>query len=710
MAGELFSKTIREIHSAIKESSRYEYFAEDQGVSPQILHSYLAAVTYTNDQEKIDCLKYSVLKKWSVEEAVKYLGTAYDNIPDTTKNPLNEKTLEEIHKVVKKTVSSQAAEAALKTTFDTLSRSLHRFTYPDKNNQLQTLTYKALANITVEDAKKIWPNEYSKPISEIKIVLDSETLSTVHSSIIACTTEHEVAAKYGLTTAQFRSYLGGHTFTDIHQNKYAITYNLLKKEWNTKEKAKEALGAIYEKSAFCKPKKIVLRERTVRAIHWAILQSDSVTDAGAILNVDGSTLGTYLNKFTYQSNGVSRPYTYELFKELYPTIEKGEETWGDAYDKAMAVPKIPIDSKNLDELHELIIKSNTPKGAALKLSTPLKTFKEYLGTITYIDNNGNRKNLNYLSFKNMSAQQARSIWGVFYKLPPGTKDFGLDSPYLQLIKDNVAESLSLADAANKIGITEKNLDEFLSKFNYHNGQQLNYAKFKELLISIPQQSEDAPVFIQEVSKATVVTEAIPITETKNNLLGTPDTYESDTDLSIFTNNEPDENTFTSEDLESPASTDVTSDTNITSETENSPEETRLPLEFDLELKLDDVTENTEVETSILQPPASPDFSELLSFSFFNGNKSLKRKGYEPVHRLFLSEIAYTILFLAQSEEDAAQLLETTSELLNNALAALHLTYDDIKNQTEIYTKISNPEQLTVEIPIPSQSNKIQRRN
>ncbi|WP_419418927.1 hypothetical protein ACNVED_10275 [Legionella sp. D16C41] len=418
---DLTQKTIRQIHAAILQSNSLQEAAGRLGVTDATLRSHLGKVTYLDAQGIAQPLTYEAMKTvWPSEEVGKAAwGEAYEGPMKATKRiDLSQKTMRQIHAVILQSNSLQEAAGRLGVRDTTLQRHLGKVTYLDAQGMAQPLTYEAMRTVwpSEEVGKAAWGEAYEELMKATKrIDLTQKTMRQIHAVILQSNSLQEAAGRLGVAHATLRSHLGKVTYLDAHGTAQPLTYEAMKTVWPNEEVGKAAWNEAYEEPM--NAIKIDLTQKTMRQIHAAILQSNSLQEAAGRLGVRDTTLQRHLGKVTYlDAQGMAQPLTYEVMKTVWPSEEVGKAAWGEAYEEPMNVIKIDLTQKTMRQIHAVILQSNSLQEAAGRLGVGQATLQRHLGKVTYLDAHGVAKPLTYEVMKTVwpSEEVGKAAWREAY--------------------------------------------------------------------------------------------------------------------------------------------------------------------------------------------------------------------------------------------------------------------------------------------------------
>ncbi|WP_419418928.1 hypothetical protein ACNVED_10280 [Legionella sp. D16C41] len=477
---DLTQKTMRQIHAVILQSNSLQEAAGRLGVIDATLQRHLGKVTYLDAQGIAQPLTYEAMKTvWPSEEVGKAAwGEAYEGPMNAIKIDLTQKTMRQIHAAILESSSLHNAVGRLGVADATLQSHLGKFTYLDAQGIAQSLTYEAMKTVwpSEEVGKAAWGKAYEEPMNTTKrIDLTQKTMRQIHAAILESSSLNKAAGQLGVRNATLQSHLGKVTYLDAQGIAQPLTYEAMKTVWPSEEVGKAAWGEAYE-GPMNATKRIDLTQKTMRQIHAAILQSNSLQEAAGRLGVTDATLRSHLGKVTYlDAQGIAQPLTYEAMKTVWPSEEVGKAAWGEAYEGPMkATKRIDLSQKTMRQIHAVILQNSSLQGAAGRLGVAHATLRSHLGKFTYLDAQGIAQPLTYEVMKTVwpSEEVGKAAWGEVYEEPmKATKRIGLTQKTMRQIHAAILQSNSLQEAAGRLGVRDTTLQRHLGKVTYLDAQE-----------------------------------------------------------------------------------------------------------------------------------------------------------------------------------------------------------------------------------------------
>jgi DNA-binding protein Fis len=380
------------------------------GVPSTTLERCLSKFNYEHE-----VLTFDTLKSISKENAQRHWGEDYQQFLVQERVNLKKLSFQFIHHHILQAKSCKQAAKALGVTHAGLEKHLGKERYLEK-----PLSFAQLKEITAEQAQNIWQAQYLQPMNTKKIALKNLPLATIHQRIKQASSGTQAAAKLGVNIKTLKIYLAGFFYNNL-----PLDIKTLQKL--SFEEAKDYWSELYEKPSL--RVKIDINKYTIAKIHEAILNTNNITEATALLGIPHTTLSSHLAKFCIEG----QPISYELMKSF--SIEIAQFLWGEAYNKPMDA-RINLNNCAFSFIHEQILKANDMKQASSFLGVTPLTLMAYLGRII-IEN----EPLTFERLNQMSIESAKGLLGELYnqsiqtKTPKSNK-FTLAYIHKQILKAN----------------------------------------------------------------------------------------------------------------------------------------------------------------------------------------------------------------------------------------------------------------------------------
>ncbi|WP_419421545.1 hypothetical protein ACNVED_16285 (plasmid) [Legionella sp. D16C41] len=352
----LEKRTFRKIHEAILKSTSLKAAAAQLGVHHNTLRSYIYQLPFINEP-----LTYDELQRTKEKDITTIYPGDYETIPTRIKIPLKQRTFKAIHQAILVSSGITAAANCLGVGIKTLKIYLGQL--PFKGEPLTYDLYDLLKNTEEKDITTIYPGDYEAIPILNKIPLKQRTFKAIHQAIRASSDITDAASKLGVKLEAFKPYLSQLPFKGE-----LLTYDLLK---NTEEKG---IATIYPGDYEAVPTlhKIPLKQRTFKAIHEAILASDSIADAAGKLSTYTYLLALYLSHLPH----VDKPLTYGLLKGK--TASEIGDIYPGAYEEVPALNRLVFRELALEKIHQAIKNSTNLTQVASNLGCYTTSLKQFL--------------------------------------------------------------------------------------------------------------------------------------------------------------------------------------------------------------------------------------------------------------------------------------------------------------------------------------------
>ncbi|RUR04499.1 hypothetical protein [Legionella sp. km772] len=364
----------------------------------------------------------------------------------------------------------------------TLATHLAKTTFVDEEGNSIPLSYKLL--------KTRWPTEaeaeqalgmlYKQVINTQAIPLAQRTMRTIHQTICNSKSLLGAATSLGVYSSSLERYLSFTDYSDDHGRLQPLTYKAMKSLWPTEIDAAQFWGMRYDQPM--KDCGLELKNRTMRYIHRAILDSSSLHNAGSRLGVSVNTLKAHLGQTLYIDKlGESYPLTYQIMKEWWPSETEAERVWGSPYDEVMVSNYLPIEQRTMKEIHSAILNSSSLQAAANRLGVVTKTLSIHLAKTSYVNSQGQIHSLSYEVLKAWDAQTMAEAWGSRYDEVMNSTRVAIKDRTIREVYRAIINNSTRSTAACNLGIHISTFDNYLAKTSFVDSQGRSHALTYEVM-------------------------------------------------------------------------------------------------------------------------------------------------------------------------------------------------------------------------------------
>jgi transposase-like protein len=287
--------------------------------------------------------------------------------------------------------------------------------------------------------------------------LSALTFAQVHQSIYKSVNLYRAAKALRVTDVTLARYLAKFVYQG-----HSLTYEFLKEI--SIEDGAQVFGECYE--LLMEVSRVDLNKLTLRQVHEAIQQSESISEVASLLGVSSEMLSSRLGEFIYQE----APLTHEMLKGI--SLENGAQIFAECYELPLKTSRVDLKKLTLSQVHDVIQQSEKLSEAALRLGVSTQTLVSNLGKFLH-----QGAPLTYTILKGISLQDGREIFGECYDSPMEAYQVDLKKFTLSYVHDVIHQCTSVSTAANLLGVSSQRLESELGKF-FHQEAPLTYAILK----------------------------------------------------------------------------------------------------------------------------------------------------------------------------------------------------------------------------------------
>ncbi|MBN9229785.1 MAG: hypothetical protein J0I93_02935 [Legionella sp.] len=201
---------------------------------------------------------------------------------------------------------------------------------------------------------------------------------------------------------------------------------------------------------------------TVRTIHQAILESNSIPEAEKKLNFAANTLNLFLEQFYITENNLKIALSFDKVKHYLPTTEAARKHFQYNYDRPMRPYTISFDERPLYDVHQIILSSNSLADAALRFNMSSEKLEMELNHLGFYSH---ETLSSFDKIRQITQQDALKIWGLNYYFPIKSLFSGFQlTP--RRIHQAILESFDVVTAENNLKIPHGFLELFLNQCNF----------------------------------------------------------------------------------------------------------------------------------------------------------------------------------------------------------------------------------------------------
>lgn len=427
--------------------------------------------------------------------------------------------------------------ASLEVDNRSLKRFLSKIGYKG-----QPLTIKRFKSISIADAKAHWGDAYDRPITlprtnaRLNTKLSLHTVKYIHQVILESSSLHAASCALAVTEPTLAAHLG-----NFNVKGNPLDFKTFKNM--TVEEVQGIWGDNYTKQMVAEAKKF--SDFPFSYIHAQIREAANLERAAGRLGHASDTLSRYLGCILYKEDTL----TFDLLHQM--TVEEANAYWGPDYYKPMVNSIANLDNFTVEFVHKKIATAINPTRASSALGLSNQSITHQLSNFLI-----NGRPLTYEVFKNLSVDEARSLWGDNYQRPMRAPAIRIEDYNFTYIHEILCKSATLRLAAFRLKVRSASISNYLASITYrgagltfHTVKQMPIEQAKALAAQRPQPAESQlqrqprPQPIPILGKRTTQPEAQVIEAEDDNSLLNPQCDETKIKRMLVVDDDDDEDDF-----------------------------------------------------------------------------------------------------------------------------------------------------------------------